>query len=184
MARPANVKVVWTYSDYRSLPDDRNRYEVIDGDLYVTPSPTTAHQKASKRIQMLLMTQIEERGLGVVFAAPLDVILSDTRVVQPDLVAVRREREGIVTERGIEGPPDLVVEILSPSTEKTDREAKAKLYASVGVPEYWIVDVAAHTIEVLELDVAGYRLRARHGPGGRVASTVFELDVDIDRVFR
>jgi Uma2 family endonuclease len=179
MARRAGTtpaEVIWTYDDYVLLPEDGNRYEVIDGDLHVTPAPTTTHQSVSKRILFELMLQIEQRGHGVVFDAPTDVILSPTQTVQPDLLVVRAPRRGIVTERGIEGAPDLIVEILSPRTAQTDRVIKRKLYASVGVPEYWLVDPSSHTAEVLVLGRRGYRRHALHGPGETVRSTTFDLE--------
>jgi Uma2 family endonuclease len=186
MARRAGTtpaEVIWTYDDYVLLPDDGNRYEVIDGELHVTPAPTTTHQSVSKRIQFELMLQIEHRGHGIVFDAPVDVILARTRTVQPDLVVVRTARRAIVSERGIEGAPDLVVEILSPGTEQTDRIVKRKLYASVGVPEYWLVDPSSHAVEVLVLGKRGYRRHALDGPGESARSTTFDLTIDIDLLF-
>lgn len=180
---PRRAVVTWTYSDLRLLPEDRNRYEVIDGELFVTPSPTTTHQKVSKRIQLAFMLQVENAGTGVVFNAPLDVIFSDTRVVQPDLLVVAAHRRWIITERGIEKAPDLVVEILSPSTCTADREVKRKLYASQGVAELWLVDPETHVIEVLVQAELGYRLHGSFGPGTRVESTVFHLDLPVDPIF-
>jgi len=180
---PRPARVIWTYSDYRGLPDDGNRYEIIDGDLHVTPAPTTTHQTVSKRIQLALMLQVEEPGQGIVFNAPIDVIFSETQAVQPDLLVVRSERRAIISERGIEGAPDLVVEILSPSTETRDRTQKSKLYASHGVAEYWLVDCSAHAVEVLALAPEGYVRHRRYGPGERVESEVFEVGIELDAVF-
>lgn len=177
------AQVEWTYEDLRRMPDDGLRYEVIDGDLLVTPAPTTTHQTLSKRIQFALMQQIELRGLGLVFDAPVDLIFSPLRTVQPDLLVVRTERTSFVTERGIETAPDLVIEILSPSTERTDRDRKAKLYASEGVREYWIVDAAQRCIEVYGLAATGYALVGRFGPGTCVESRVFQIDLAIDPLF-
>ena len=177
------ARVQWTYEDLRLMPDDGQRYEVIDGDLLVTPAPTTTHQTLSKRIQFALMQQIELRGLGQVFNAPVDLIFSRLRTVQPDLLVVRTERTNFITERGIETAPDLVVEILSPSTEQTDRERKAKLYASEGVREYWIVDAAQRCIEIYGLAESGYDLLGKYGPGTQVSSRVFELELSVDAVF-
>jgi Uma2 family endonuclease len=174
--------VQWNYDDLRLMPDDGQRYEVIDGDLLVTPAPTTTHQAISKRIQFVLMQQVEQRGLGQVFNAPIDVIFSRTRTVQPDLLVVRTEHAHLITERGVEVAPDLVVEILSASTEHSDRERKAKLYASEGVREYWIVDAAASCIEVYRLGEAGYVLAGKYGPSQRVVSHVFEVDLSVDQV--
>jgi Uma2 family endonuclease len=177
------AQVQWNYDDLRLMPDDGQRYEVIDGDLLVTPAPTTTHQTLSKRIQFVLMQQIELRGLGQVFYAPVDLIFSRTRTVQPDLLVVRTERTSFITERGIEIAPDLIVEILSPSTEQTDRERKAKLYASEGVREYWIVDAAQRSIEIYALGASGYTLIGKHGPGSQVTSRVFEIALSVDEVF-
>ena len=170
----------------RLMPDDGQRYEIIDGDLIVNPSPSTTHQKVSKRLQFELMRQIEETGAGVVFDAPTDVIFSKTRTVVPDLLVVRASRSNIITERGIERAPDVVIEILSPSGAELDKIRKRKLYAEQGVPEYWIVDPATHAVEVLTLatGVGDYETWHLFGPGDRIASSVFEIDIDLDRVFR
>ncbi|MCC6750839.1 MAG: Uma2 family endonuclease [Deltaproteobacteria bacterium] len=177
------ARVTWTYDDLRTFPDDRNRYEIIDGALLVTPAPTITHQTLSKRIQFALMQQVEHRGLGLVFAAPVDVIFSATSVVEPDLVVVRTARRPIVTQRGIAGSPDLIIEILSPGTASTDRGRKLKLYADRGVAEYWIVDPDDSAIEVLVLGPEGYVLHGRFGPGDRVTSTLFQLDLPLDPLF-
>jgi Uma2 family endonuclease len=180
---PPKAAVTWTYSDLRSIPDDGKRYEIIDGELIVTPSPSTVHQTVSKRIQFLLMQQVEHTGQGAVFSAPLDVIFSATRTVVPDLLVVSASRRGIITERGVEGAPDLVFEILSPSTRSLDLQAKRKLYASEGVREYWLADPEAHTLELLVLGPDGYESHGIAGPGQRLRSTIFELDLEIDPVF-
>lgn len=179
--KPAHV--IWTYDDLQIITDDRNRYEVIDGELLATPSPTSDHQRASKRIFFELLTQIERAGLGEVFHAPLDVILTHTRVVIPDLLVVRNERRNFITQRGVETPPDLVVEILSPSSLRNDREVKRKFYGSVGVPEYWIADPAEHTIEVLALGPEGYVARGNYGPGQHLVSVGFPVAFDVDPIF-
>jgi len=177
-------RVVWTYEDYRTLPDDRNRYEVVDGELLMTPAPSTTHQRVSKRLARMLLQELEDAGIAVVHYAPIDVIFSPTSVVQPDLVVVKKEREGIITERGIEGAPDLVVEILSPASRSADLHSKRKLYSSQGVGEYWIADPEAHTVEVLELAEGGYRTRALCRPGGRIDSGLVRAELRVDEVFR
>jgi Uma2 family endonuclease len=178
-----HAKVTWTYHDLELMPNDRNRYEVVGGALIVTPSPTTTHQKVSKRIGYEFMLQIEHPGAGIVFYAPLDVIFDQTNTVEPDLLVVRTERKNIISERGIEGAPDLVVEILSPSTARNDRELKKKLYADRGVREYWIVDPAARSIEVLALGGAGYDAAGTYGPGATATSGLFSVSVTIDALF-
>lgn len=152
--KQANVR--FNYDDYLQLPEDK-RYEILEGELYVVPAPNIRHQRASKRILTALIRQIEEKDLGEVFSAPSDVVLSEENVVQPDLLLVRKERAGIIGESHIRGAPDLVVEITSPGTRQRDLAIKRKIYARFGVPEYWIVDPDANTIEVLVLIEAGYR---------------------------
>jgi Uma2 family endonuclease len=181
MVQPA--RVTWTYREYCLLPDDGRRYEVLEGELHVNPAPTTTHQSVSKRLQFELMVHLEKTGKGVVFNAPVDVIFSDTSVAQPDLLVVKTARRNIVSERGIEGAPDLVIEILSPRSERADRELKSKLYATYGVPEYWIVDPRASRVEVYALGATGYQQSAVYGPGSVASSAVFEFSVAVDSVF-
>jgi Uma2 family endonuclease len=175
---------VWTYDDLQRLPDDGNRYEIIDGELFVSPSPNTAHQGALKHLFVLLYHALEETGLAKVYTAPLDVILSRTRVVEPDILVVRTERASVIRERGIEGSVDLAVEVLSPSSIRTDRVIKRELYAAVGVPEYWIVDPLVKTIDVHALVDGELRLVRSHGAGERVQSATFDLAFEVDLVFR
>jgi Uma2 family endonuclease len=151
----AGLKAKLDYDDYAAIPPDRNRYEIIDGELYVTPSPTPDHQHASKRLQRILESYFEERGLGEVFDAPLDLIMTKHDVVQPDLLVVNPVQ---VSGRGIEGAPLLVVEILSPSTRAHDRDVKARRYAALSVPHYWIVDPADRRVECYEIRGATYAL--------------------------
>lgn len=140
------------YDDLQHTPDDGLRYELIDGELYVTPSPRPRHQRVSKRLQRQLEAYFEAREIGEVFNAPVDVILDWHDVVVPDLVVVTASSQ--VTERAIEGSPALLVEILSPSTTNRDRTVKARRYAEKGVQHYWIVDPARRSLEC-------YRLRKR-----------------------
>lgn len=147
-----------TYGDYANLPDDGSRYELVDGILeLMSPAPTPKHQLVSHEIEMKL-----SRGCTkdyIIFAAPVDVILSDTEVRQPDLILIHRDRFlQIVRKRGIVGAPDLVVEILSPSTAKRDKESKMHSYAQYGIPEYWIVDPLNEILEQYELDGDRYPL--------------------------
>lgn len=145
MSRASTVKV--TYEDYLQLPEDR-RYEIIDGELFLTPAPTTYHQRISARLQFLLTRHVMERGVGEILNAPCDLLLSQTDVVQPDIFFVAKERQAIVEEKYVSAAPDLVVEILSESTEKRDRGIKAKLYERTGVHELWIVDPWAKKVEI------------------------------------
>ena len=138
----------FTYEDFLNFPDEGKRHEIIDGEHYVTPSPNTKHQAVSSNLHGLLWTYLRDHPIGRIFAAPYDVILSDVDVVEPDLLYVSRERFNVVTAQHVRGVPDLVVEILSPGTRKTDEVTKRKLYERFGVHEYWVVDTELETIKV------------------------------------
>lgn len=155
------------YSDYAAIPDDGKRYEVLEGSLYVTPAPSSAHQHASKRLFLQLQEYFEGRSLGEVFFAPIDVILSAHDIVQPDLVVVARAEQ--VSKRGIEGSPVLAVEILSPSTREHDRTRKSGRYANLGIAHYWIVDPEARSLECRRLERGGYVVTA-HAEGSATLS--------------
>jgi Uma2 family endonuclease len=143
-----------TYRDYVCFPDDGKRHEIIDGDHYMNPAPSTYHQAVSRRIQFQLYSQIELSERGEVIYAPVDVELSPYDIVQPDLVVVLSGRN-IITPTKVKGVPDHLVEILSPSSDRNDRELKFNLYQRVGVPEYWIVDPFEH--QVLQFRLADGR---------------------------
>ena len=129
----------FTYEDYLLLPEDK-RYEILDGDLYVVAAPDIRHQRTARRLLVALTLHVEETGLGEVFFAPCDVILSSDNVFQPDILFVRKDRLGMVSDLNLEGPPDLAIEILSPGTRTKDLEVKRRIYARYGVREYWIAD--------------------------------------------
>jgi Uma2 family endonuclease len=142
------------YTDLAHTPDDGRRYELLDGALVVSPSPRPLHQRVSKRLQRQLEAYFEEKGLGEVFNAPVDVILGFHDVVVPDLVVVTTPTQ--VTDRAIEGSPTLIVEVLSPSTGTRDRNLKAERYAALDVAHYWIVDPARKTLECYKLERGRY----------------------------
>jgi Uma2 family endonuclease len=173
-----------TYEDYVELPDDGKRYEILDGELFVTPAPVPRHQRVSRNLQWILEGHIRSRRLGELFNSPIDLILSDTTVAQPDLLFIRGGRESIVTGRAVEGPPDLIVEILSPSSIRKDRKTKAMLYARFGIDHYWIVDPDGRTIEVYERDGDGYRLATRDEGDEIVRPSIFPgLEIDLREVW-
>lgn len=146
-----------TYDVYAAMPEDGHRYEIFDGVLeMMSPGPSNVHQGIGLELSYLLMQSCKSDY--VIRTAPLDVILSETNVLQPDVVMVHRSRMDIVTMRGIEGPPDLVVEVLSPGSRKRDRVRKLPIYAKHGVPEYWIVDPSARTLERLVLADGAYEI--------------------------
>jgi Uma2 family endonuclease len=146
----------WTYADYAAIPDDGNRYEVVDGVLFRTPAPGAAHQSTVVSITAVLFTHVELTERGRVLVAPFDVELLPGFVVQPDVLVVLHEHLSVITPTRAVGAPDLVVEVVSPSTVGYDRRTKQDAYARAGVPEYWIADPQARTVEVLQLAAGEY----------------------------
>jgi Uma2 family endonuclease len=176
----------WTYRDLEGLPQDGRRYEIFDGELIVSPGPNLAHQAILGNLYAALRAQLQERGIAMVFFAPFDVILEPTKVVQPDLFAVRHERrKDAVKMHGIVAAPDLAIEILSPSSRAHDRVRKRRFYARNRIREYWLVDPEVQTVEVLELIEGGltYRQHGWYASGDRVRSATFALEIDVDAIF-
>ena len=139
----------FTYEDFVNFPDDGKRHEIIDGEHYVTPSPNTKHQRIVVNLTGLLYAHLTRHPHGHLFVAPFDIVFSDLDVVEPDVLYISRERAGVVlTDQHVRGAPDLVVEILSPSTRKTDELTKRKLYERFGVLEYWVVDPELDAIKI------------------------------------
>lgn len=149
--------VLLTYDDLREMPDDRNRYELFEGELQVTPAPGLPHQRAAFRLAVQLTGYVDRHALGEIFMAPCDVVLSETNVIQPDVLFVARASRARLLDTHIKGPPDLAVEVVSPSTALRDQGAKLKLYAQYGVPNYWIVDPLKRAIRALALHEGEYR---------------------------
>lgn len=141
-----------TYDDLLEMPDDGMRREVIGGELIVNPAPTPDHQRVLRSIFRLVDAHVEHTGTGETFFAPIDVLLGRFNVVQPDLVVIARNQGGVVTSRGIEGPPILVVEVISPRSSGIDHVRKMALYASAGVREYWLVDPEGQSLQIYTLD--------------------------------
>ena len=139
-----------TYQDYADLEGDE-RHELLDGELILVASPNRDHQTVSLRLASRMLSFVDENDLGWVFDAPFDVLLTETDVVQPDVMFISREREHISTPANIKGAPDLVVEVLSPSSARRDWREKRELYASHGVREYWIVDPTNRVVSVMQL---------------------------------
>jgi Uma2 family endonuclease len=146
-----------TYQDLRQLPEDLLRHELIDGEHIVSAAPIVKHQRVALNIAFIIMAFVRPRGLGEVFMAPVDVVFSDFDVVEPDVLYVAARNARRVGEDFVEGAPDLVVEVLSPSSRRIDKIRKFRLYEAHGVQEYWLANPETDTIEV-------YRLT----PGGRL----------------
>ncbi|OAS23881.1 Uma2 family endonuclease [Paenibacillus oryzisoli] len=162
-----------TYEVYAAMPDDGKRYEIVDGIMeMMSPGPSTNHQEVSGELEFVLKQTCKSEYK--IFHAPLDVILSDTVVLQPDILMIHRSRLHIVTARGIEGPPDLVVEILSPGSRNRDKVIKMKSYAKHGVQEYWIIDTESRTLERYRHDNSElYVLQHLFEGDNRVESAMF-----------
>ena len=176
----------FTYREYLLLPDDGRRHELIEGDFHVTPAPGTLHQTVSRRLQQILMQQLEDTGIAQIFNAPVDVLLDDTTCLQPDLVVVRCSRAQLIKPAAITGVPDLIVEILSASHPGNDRFLKRGVYARFKIPEYWIVYPVNGFVTVLRSSEPGrYDLEARFDSAATLTSEEFpELALPLPRVFR
>ena len=145
-----------TYDDYCLIPEDGKRHEIIDGGHYVSPAPFFRHQQILLNLSAKLYEHVKERRIGTVAFAPVDIILSDINVVQPDLLYISSARSAIITKKNVQGAPDLLVEILSQSNRRHDEIVKRKLYERFGVLEYWIVDPELETVKVYRLQDGSY----------------------------
>jgi Uma2 family endonuclease len=159
-----------SFADLERWPEDGRRYELYDGEVYVVPSPIPLHQMVSAHLYLALQEYTRAHG-GVVLYAPLDIVLTDFDVVQPDLLLFTRDRQHLIDPRTVtRHAPDLAIEILSPSTAANDRGRKMQVLARYGVREYWLVDPDATTIEVYWLTGARFALASTAGPFDRVQS--------------
>jgi Uma2 family endonuclease len=145
----------WTFADWESLPADENRYEIIDGVLYMTTAPHSFHQWITLSLAQYVGIPAKTQGLGYAFTAPIGLIMAGCDPVQPDMVFVRRDNAEIIHNGRIYGVPDLIVEILSPSTRSYDERVKLAAYAIAGVPEYAIIDPMNRTLDLYRLDALG-----------------------------
>jgi len=162
-----------TYRDLWHTPDDGNRWEIIGGEVFVTPAPFVPHQQVVFNLASLLRAHARTHRLGQVLIAPVAVVLERPSGVQPDVMFVSRARRGIIQEKGIFGAPDLIVEVTSPSTAARDRGMKLDLYARVGVRCYWLVDPKRGTLRALRLEGDRYAVEAELGPRGRFVPSLF-----------
>lgn len=181
---PGPTQGQWTYADYAKIPNDGHRYEIIDGVLFMAPSPSFSHQDANGHFFHYLFTHVQLAGLGKVVIAPFDVELSPKFIVQPDVIVVLNANLSIITPSKIVGAPDLVVEISSPGTATYDRNTKLRAYAQAGIAEYWIADPAAHTVELLRLDQGSYRtIGVYQGKALLPSQVVPNLPVQVQQFF-
>ena len=167
------TKTRYTADDLWKTPDDGNRYEVIEGKLFVMPPPGWGHQRALNTLLFVLTKHIYDHRLGEIVPAPVGVVLDDENAFEPDIVFIGNQRRQIISERGVEGAPDLVVEVLSPSTQARDRGKKMRRYAAAGVPYYWMLNYRARWLEAYRLGEAGYELVGRFSPGDTFRPVLF-----------
>lgn len=182
-ALPIPEKESYTYADYAQLPEGAP-YELIAGDLVMAPSPSTRHQRILLRVAMSIQHYIDQKNNGEVFIAPMDVYLSEATTVQPDVLYIAGARREIIGAQRINGAPDVVAEIFSPSTGHRDVGIKKRLYEQHGVREYWTIDPETQAVEVHVNTDTGFQQRARVVETGTVASLVMEgFNLEIATLF-
>jgi Uma2 family endonuclease len=182
MASSTSTKF-WTYEDLFALPDDGKRYEIIHGELYEMPSPNFSHGTGIVNLIGILLPIVRSLG-GILRTAPMDVFIKNGNPVQPNILVLLRDRLQLISSRGIEGAPNLLIEILSPSNSIHDHILKRDLYAQAGVLEYWLVSPEAGIVEVLTLAGQEYRTHVRAGANELVTSRLLpELSFSASDVF-
>jgi Uma2 family endonuclease len=175
-----------TYQQYLDLPEMKARYSIVDGELVMAVAPTTEHQRCILELALKLTPVVREHHLGEVFIAPLDIVIrrDPLRTRQPDLMFISNARRYIIGQQVIEGGPDLVIEILSPSNTRRELEEKLQDYKTIGVREAWIVATQGQTVEVLELSPEGIDRSGLYGLGDLIVSHVLpELRLMVDEIF-
>ena len=179
----ATTRVRFTYEDYLNTPEDK-RYELLDGELIMVSSPNIPHQNTLRELVFCVIRFVKRHDIGEALFAPTDVVLSNNDVVQPDMLFISRERMSIITYDNIQGAPDLVVEILSPSTAQRDLTVKRRLYAKHGVKEYWQVNIDDRQVTVLSLGDNDYEVAAIYGSGETLTSPILPgFTLAIDEIF-
>lgn len=177
-------KKMYTYQDYLELPEDGKHYEVINGELIMTPAPFTIHQKVSANIVGELRPFVKKHQKGEVLYAPVDVVLSENNVVQPDILFIAEKHANIITEKNITGVPDLIIEILSPATGYYDLIEKKEIYEKFGVREYWIVDPKKQWVEIYINEGNKFTLNQHVDKKGMLASLVLErFQISLENIF-
>jgi Uma2 family endonuclease len=173
-----------TYEDYVRFPDDGLRHEIIDGEHYVTPSPSMRHQRILGNFFYLIRAYLEDHPLGDVFFAPFDALLGPHDVVVPDLLYISSERSHFLTSQNLQGPPNLVIEVLSPSTSRRDRHLKRDLYERVGVEEYWLADPRRDVVIVYRWGSDAHASPVEYEKTAILPSPLFPgLALPLERVF-
>lgn len=163
----------WDRARWEQLPDDGNRYEVIDGVLYMTTAPSAFHQWIIRQVVRALFRQVDDPGVGITLWSPIGLFMPGCDPVQPDILVIRSERLSMVSDRRVHGVPDLLVEVLSPSNSEQDLEVKRDAYARAGVPEYWVIRPAERDALIFsqpDLALSLYRRVETLGPDAELAS--------------
>ena len=174
-----------TKEDYRMLPDSGPRYQLVEGELYMSPAPNRYHQIVSRNLQFILMKYLEKNPRGELYDAPFDVYLSEHDVVQPDLVFVEKENFSVLTDAGVEGTPDFVAEILSSSNAYLDKRNKLRVYARTGVKELWIIDPDIRVVHVYHLQKTADQPIATYGENDSLTCDFFpELKIRGSEIFK
>jgi len=161
----------YTYEDYKKLPEGAP-YQLIGGSLVMTPAPEVYHQEVSGKLEFKLREFVMKNDMGAVYDAPIDVFLGETDVYQPDIIFIHKKNKKIIGRKRIEGPPDMIIEILSPATAYYDLREKYKVYEKCGVSEYWIIDPRQKKIEVYENKDKKYHLTSEAEGKGSVSSKI------------
>ncbi len=183
MGQAVLEKKKYTYEDYLKTPDDK-RYELIGGELIMTPSPITKHQRISRELAFSLLQFVKEKKLGEVFYAPFDVYLDSENVVQPDILYVSQGRLSIIGEKNIQGVPDITIEIISESSAYRDLVQKKRLYARFGVKEFWVVIPEQETVDIYALKDAMYELRKTYATSDLLESAILPgLQIPLKEIF-
>lgn len=175
--------IKYTFQDYVTLPENGKRYEIMEGELFMTPAPQVYHQIVLSNLEQTLRNIIQANKLGIVLIAPTDVVFSEENVVQPDILFISSNRRSIVSVDNIKGAPDLIVEVLSKRTQSIDRKQKRQLYEKFGVREYWMVDPDGKNIELLVLEHDRYRSFGPIFQGSVQSYLLPDLVVKIEDVF-
>lgn len=172
----------WTYRDYYALNDDK-RYEVIEGELIMTPAPSFKHQDVSAKLGNLIFNHVNGKKLGKVVFSPIDVVLSDDIALQPDIVYISNKNTGIIKDAGVFGPPDMVIEVISPTSIYKDMHVKKSIYEKAGIKEYWLVFPDEKVIEIFSIEKGRYELAASTEKTGKIKSNLLEIELDIKDAF-
>ncbi|MEA2326245.1 MAG: hypothetical protein QOE68_1204 [Thermoanaerobaculia bacterium] len=183
MAPQTSTKM--TYEDLLLLPEDGLRHEIIDGEHYVNASPLEKHQRVSYNLIVEIGIYLRQHPVGRLYHAPFDVVFSRYDVVEPDLMFISKEHQAIITSRNVQGSPDLLLEILSPSNTRYDEVTKRALYERTGVGEYWIINPVRDTVRIFRRNAAGrYEIAANLSRNETLTSPLFPmLEIQLDEIF-